>query len=248
MSIASKITSFKGTGCSKNWVTRFCIQLEYHHFCGRCEGVQGVLNQKRVKESAPWMTMQMEVWMRSELEPWVYVRQSSLTVNKDACSLNACAPRDRWSSVRQRRHWCCAWWAACCTRRSSFTCLWCCRSSHTCSHSTYTVVIVFMKDFRSHFFVFWRYSIYNFCSSVPISVWFIRTNLVPFLFWSRSQEWPTTARKPVSTLRNFNRILNTFFCVSVFSPYNVIKIHWDEDDSAAKCQGSHRILFIICWI
>ena len=47
--------------------------------------------------------------MRSELEPRVYVRQSSLTVNKDACSLNACAPRDRWSSVRQRRHWCCAW-------------------------------------------------------------------------------------------------------------------------------------------
>ena len=39
----------------------------------------------------------------------VCVRQSSLTVNKDACSLNACAPRDRRSSVRQRRHWCCAW-------------------------------------------------------------------------------------------------------------------------------------------
>ena len=37
------------------------------------------------------------------------VRQSSPTVNKDACSLNACAPRDRRSSVRQRRHWCCAW-------------------------------------------------------------------------------------------------------------------------------------------
>ena len=47
MSIASKITSFKGTGCSKNWVTRFCIQLEYHHFCGRCEGVQGVLTLVR---------------------------------------------------------------------------------------------------------------------------------------------------------------------------------------------------------
>ena len=30
------------------------------------------------------------------------MRQSSLTVNKDVCSLNACAPRDRRSSMRQR--------------------------------------------------------------------------------------------------------------------------------------------------
>ena len=60
------------------------------------------------------------------------------------------------------------------------------------------------------------------CSSVPISVWFIRTGLVPFLLWSRSQEWPTTATKPASALRNFSGILNTFLCVSVFSPHKVV--------------------------
>ena len=32
----------------------------------------------------------------------------------DACRLSACAPRDRRSGVRQRRHWWCACCPACC--------------------------------------------------------------------------------------------------------------------------------------
>ena len=65
------------------------------------------------------------------------------------------------------------------------------------------------------------------------SVRFIRTVLVRFLFWSKSKEWPMTARKPASILRNVIRILNTFLCVSVFSPHNVLE-HWHEDDSAVE--------------
>ena len=76
------------------------------------------------------------------------VRQSQLW-NKDACKLNACAPRDRRSSVRQRRHWCCAWWAACCARRSSF-CLRCCSSSPCILIAVYRTPLFS----RSHFSVF----------------------------------------------------------------------------------------------
>ena len=68
-----------------------------------------------------WMAMDGGE-MCSELEP----RGVSMNIIKDceqrARRLSACAPRDRRSSVRQRRHWCCAC-PACCTRRSSFPCL-----------------------------------------------------------------------------------------------------------------------------
>ena len=89
------------------------------------------------------------------------MRQSSLTVNKDACNLNVCAPRDRWSSVRQRRHWCCALWYACwCTRLSTFTC-----DAVVLIHFVLTALIpqpLFSCRISVAIFCIWKCSVYSF--------------------------------------------------------------------------------------
>ena len=82
------------------------------------------------------------------------------------------------------------------------------------------------------------------CTSVSLSVWFIRTSLVPCLCYSKSQEWPTTARKPASILRNFYSVLSTFFCIVVPSQHKISE-HWHEDDSAVEVL-THTLYF--SWI
>ena len=68
----------------------------------------------------------------------------------------------------------------------------------------------------------------KFCSN---SIRLTRISSAHFLFWSRSQEWPMTARKSASIIRNFVKSTSTFLCLFFFSPYNVVE-HWHEDDLA----------------
>ena len=42
---------------------------------------------------------------------------------------------------------------------------------------------------------FLQMSTYLLCNSVPFSSWTVFTNRVPFLFWSRSKEWPLSCSK-----------------------------------------------------
>ena len=84
---------------------------------------------------------------------------------------------------------------------------------------------------------------HSFSSFVPISVWFTRIGSAPVLLWSRSEKWPTFQQESASTVRYCHRIRNTFFCVSSFSPYNVV-VHWHEDDPTFKRFSKyHLILF-----
>ena len=43
-------------------------------------------------------------------------------------------------------------------------------------------------------------------------------------------EWPMTARKSASIIRNCNWIILTCLCISLLSPFNVVE-HWHEDDT-----------------
>ena len=82
--------------------------------------------RSRIKESAPWMSMQMEVYMRSELEPKNVKCETITTVEqmRSVCRFSASTPRNCRS---QRRHWCSALWSACwCTRCSNWRCSNCC--------------------------------------------------------------------------------------------------------------------------
>ena len=85
------------------------------------------------------------------------------------------------------------------------------------------------------------------CTSVSLSVWFIRTSLVPCLCYSKSQEWPTTARKPASILRKLlqrsEHIL--LYCRSLPTlDKRTLTWRWFCRWSA----HSHSILFLNFWI
>ena len=71
----------------------------------------------------------------------------------------------------------------------------------------------------------------KFASSYPLQFWsqdpsgFVGVSSVPFLFWSRPQERPMTAREFASIVHNCLQIIFTSFCISFFSPCNVV-VHW----------------------
>ena len=59
---------------------------------------------------------------------------------------------------------------------------------------------------------------------------------VPYNFFSDpgpKKDQPTTAKKSASVPRNCDRILHTSFCVSFFTPYNVV-VHWHGDDPVVE--------------
>ena len=64
---------------------------------------------------------------------------------------------------------------------------------------------------------------------------------VPFLLRARPQKRPTSERESASTIRNYNWIVLTLFCVSSFSPYNVI-VYWHKDDT------SFELLWFTLWL
>ena len=80
---------------------------------------------------------------------------------------------------------------------------------------------------------------------VPFSARLVCIWPAPFLFWSRSEEWPVSVRESFCILCNTHGICNAHFCVSVASPYNVIVMKMIRP---VNCSGSHRISPIIFWI
>ena len=75
------------------------------------------------------------------------------------------------------------------------------------------------------------------------SIRHIRICSAPFLFWSRSQEWPMTAMNSANTIRNFVRITFTFLYIFFLSPYIDMKMIMPSN-----CSGSHCRSFITSWI
>ena len=69
--------------------------------------------------------------------------------------------------------------------------------------------------------------------TIPCSIRFVCVSSVPFLLWSRPKKRPMSLRECSSIFCTDERIRNTNFSVSFFSPYNVVK-HWHEDNKSLE--------------